>query len=132
MITSDRSRSTISRAIPRRQPRFFNRNASDKRLHTRARRRSGQRLRDSTQVQAVIASSDSLQFGQKVKKRGNIHLGNNEQLTSCEFRQDFRISSTWSCAKPLRVVIFPLIVTILAAYSASWAFTDSPGWPVNK
>src|SRR5207248_2044811 len=34
-------------------------------------------------------------------------------------RQDFRISSTWSCANPSRIVSFPLIVTVLAAYSAS-------------
>ena len=30
-------------------------------------------------------------------------------------RQNFRISSTWSCANPPRTVSFPLIVTVLAA-----------------
>src|SRR5205814_10596440 len=34
-------------------------------------------------------------------------------------RQVFRIFSTWSCANPSRIVSFPLIVTVLAAYSAS-------------
>src|SRR6266536_1129531 len=31
------------------------------------------------------------------------------------FRQNFRISSTWSSANPSRIVFFPLIVTVLAA-----------------
>jgi hypothetical protein len=34
---------------------------------------------------------------------------------TCNRRQNFRISSTWSCANPSRILAFPLIVTVLAA-----------------